>query len=95
MISFSVIPPARSYPQRYTKMCVISSHNSAGMVIIMWCQIIKFSPAPDDMFTQRELKLFQIDRLARSYGVQKLLRRREIMECVQDLVSPCITSICN
>ena len=36
-ISFSVIPPAKSNPQRYTKMCVISPHNSAGMVIIMWC----------------------------------------------------------
>jgi hypothetical protein len=35
MISFSVIPPSRSIPQRYTKMCVVSPHNSAGMVIIM------------------------------------------------------------
>ena len=58
------------------------------MVIIMWCQIIKFSPAPDDMFAQSELELFQIDRLTRSYGVQKLLRCREILECVQNLVSP-------
>ena len=96
IISFSVIPPARSNPQRYTKMCVISPHNnSAGMMIIMWCQIFKFSPAPGDMFAQVELKLFQIDRLTRSYGIQKLLRRREILECVQNLISPCITSICN
>jgi hypothetical protein len=58
MVSFSVIPPATSNPQSYTKMCVISPHNSAEMVIIMWCQIIKFSPAPDDMFAQSELKLF-------------------------------------
>jgi len=95
LISFSpVIPPSRSIPQRYTKMCVICPHNSAGMVIIMWCHIIKFSPAPDDMLAQSELKLFQIDGLARSYGVQKLLRRREIMECMQNLVSPCITSVC-
>ena len=92
MISFSVIPPARSNPQRYTKMCVLSPHNSAGMLIIMWCQIIKFSPAPDDMFAHRELILFQIDR---PYGIQKLLRRREILECVQNLISPCVTSICN
>jgi len=95
VISFSVIPPARSNPQRYTKMCVISPHNSAEMVIIMWCQIVKLSPAPDDTFVQSELELFQIDRSARSYGYQKLLRCREILECVQNLISPCITSICN
>jgi hypothetical protein len=58
MKSFSVIPPAMSNSQRYIKMCVINPHNSAGMVIIMWCQIIKFSPAPNDMFAQSELKLF-------------------------------------
>ena len=58
LISFSVIPPSRSFPQRYTEMCVISPHNSAGMVIIMWCQIVKLSPAPDDTFAQRELGLF-------------------------------------
>ena len=34
--SFSVIPPSRSIPQRYTKMCVICPHNSAGMVSFMW-----------------------------------------------------------
>ena len=61
----------------------------------MWCQIIKFSPAPDDTFAQSELELFQIDRFARSYGIQKLLRCREILECVQNLISPCITYICN
>ena len=100
MIFFSVIPPARSNPQRYTKMCVIiiliSPHNSAGKVIIMWCKIIKFSPAPDDTFALSELELFQIDRFARSYGNQKLLRCRDTSECVQKLISPCITSIaCN
>jgi hypothetical protein len=46
--SFSVIPPSRSIPQRYTKMC---PHNSAGMVSFMWCQNVKISPAPNDMFT--------------------------------------------
>jgi len=57
VISFSVVPQARNNPQSYTKMCVISPHNPAGMVIIMWCQIIKFSPALNDMFAQSELKL--------------------------------------
>jgi hypothetical protein len=51
LISFSVIPPSRSIPQRYTKMCVICPHNSAGMVSFMWCQNVKISPAPNDMFT--------------------------------------------
>ena len=58
----------------------------------MWGQIIKLSPVSDD-FAQSELKLFQIDRLARSYGIQKLLRRREFLECVQNLVCPYIASI--
>jgi hypothetical protein len=40
MISFSVIPPSRSIPQRYTKMCVICPHNSAGMVSFM-CVVSK------------------------------------------------------
>jgi hypothetical protein len=39
VIYFSAIPPARNNPQRYTKMCVISPHNSAGMVSLMWCQL--------------------------------------------------------
>jgi hypothetical protein len=51
LISFSVIPPSRSIPQRYTEMCVICPHNSAGMVSFMWFQIVKISPAPNDMFT--------------------------------------------
>jgi len=46
VISFSVIPPAWSNSQRYAKMCMISLHKSAGMVSLMWCQIVKFSPAP-------------------------------------------------
>ena len=46
------------------------------------------SPAPNDMFAQSELELFKMDRLARSYGIQKILRRREILECVQNLISP-------
>ena len=57
LISFSVIPPSRSIPQRYTKMCVICPHNYAGMMSFMWCQIVKISPAPNDMFTQSELKI--------------------------------------
>ena len=48
LISFSVIPPSRSIPQRYTKMCVIFPHNSAGMVSFMWCQNVQISPAPND-----------------------------------------------
>jgi hypothetical protein len=51
LISFSVIPPSRSIPQRYTEMCVICPHNSAGTVSLMWCQNVKISPAPNDMFT--------------------------------------------
>jgi len=47
------------------------------------------------MSAQGELELFQMDKLVRSYGIQKLLRRREILECVQNLISPCITFICN
>ena len=58
VISFSVIPPARSNPQKYTNMCVISPPKSAGIVIIMWCQIFKLSPAPDNRFAQGELGLF-------------------------------------
>jgi len=51
--SFSVIPPpAKSIPQRVTKMCVISPYNSAEMVIIMWCQIVKLSPAPNDSYVR-------------------------------------------
>ena len=52
VIYFSVIPPARNNLQRYTKTCVISLHNSAGMVSLMWCQIVKLSPAPNDMSVQ-------------------------------------------
>ena len=39
----SVISPARSNPQKYTKMCVVNPHSFAGMVIIMWSQIVKLS----------------------------------------------------
>jgi hypothetical protein len=58
----------------------------------MWCEIVKLSSDPDDTFAQSELELFWVDRL---YGIPKLLRRREIKECVHDLISPCITFICN
>jgi hypothetical protein len=51
LIPFSVIPPSRSIPQKYTEMCVICPHNSAGMVSFMRCQNFKISPAPNDMFT--------------------------------------------
>jgi hypothetical protein len=50
LISISVIPQSRGIPQRYTEMCVICPHNSAGMVSFMWCQNVKISPAPNDMF---------------------------------------------
>ena len=76
LISFSVIPPSSSIPQRYTEMCVMCPHNSAGMVSFMWCQNVKISPAPNDMFTKSEFKLSLIDSLTRSYGIQKLLRCR-------------------
>jgi len=71
-------------------MCVISPHDFAGMVIIMWCQTVKLPLAPNDTFAQSELKLFYIDSFSRSYGIQKLLSCREILECVQNLISPCI-----
>ena len=67
---------------------MISPHNSAGMVSLMWCQIVKLFLTPYDKLAQSELKLFQIDRLARSYGIQKLLRCREILDYVQNLLSP-------
>ena len=51
LISISVIPPSRSIPQRYIEMFVICPHNSAGMVSFMWCQHVKISPAPNDIFT--------------------------------------------
>ena len=51
MMSFFVIPPSRDNPHtRYTKMCV--THNSAGMVSLMWCQIFKFSPAPINIYSR-------------------------------------------
>jgi len=46
------------------------------------------------MLAQNELRVFQIDRLAESYGIQKLLRRREILERMQNLICPCINSVC-
>ena len=63
--SFSVIPQARSNFLRYT--VIRSPHNYVGMVSLMWCQIVKLS-SPIDMFAQSELKLFQMDRVARSNG---------------------------
>ena len=49
--------------------------------------LCQFSPAPNDMFVQNELKLFHIDRLTRLYAIQKLSRRRKILERIQDLIS--------
>ena len=94
MISFSIVPPARSFPQRHTKMSVICSHDSAGMMSLIWSKIVKVSPVPDNMFTQSELKLFHIDRLTRTYSIQKVLRIRDISKRIQNLISPRITSIC-
>ena len=48
------------------------------MVLIMWCQIVKLFAAPSEMFVRSELELFQIDRLARSYSIHKLLRHRDM-----------------
>ena len=63
VISYSVIPPARSNSQGYTKMCVISQesypHNSAGMVSCGVKISSSASPAPNDMFAYSELELFQ------------------------------------
>ena len=47
----------------------ISPHNSAGIMSLMSCWIFELSPAPNEMFAQSEFKLFQIDRLTRSYGI--------------------------
>ena len=46
LISFSVIPPSRSIPLRYTEMCVICPHNSAGMMSFMWCQMSRSLQPP-------------------------------------------------
>jgi hypothetical protein len=45
------------------------------------------------MFVQSKLELFQIDRLARSYG-KKLLGCRKTLQRVQNLICPFITSVC-
>jgi len=45
------------------------------------------------IFAQSEFILFQIDRLVRSYGIQKLLRHRGIVKRLQNLISLCITSV--
>ena len=39
MISFSIVPPTRSIPQRHTKMSVICSHNSAGIMSLIWSKL--------------------------------------------------------
>jgi hypothetical protein len=62
--------------QKYEK--ILEKIKKKGLAT--WYQIIIFSLAPDDTFAQRELKLFQIDALTRSCGIQKMLRRREILE---------------
>ena len=80
-MSFSVTPPARNNSQKYTKMCVISPHNYAGIVSHVVSNYQVLYPAPNDMFEFNEL-CFNIDRLVRSYDVQKLLKRREILSCM-------------
>jgi len=65
------------------------------MMNLMCCHITKFSPAANDTFVWSGLKLFQTGKLTRPYGrIQKLLSRREIFEREQNLISPCITSVC-
>ena len=51
-----VIPPLAAWnnPQRYTRICV-SPHISARMVSLMWCQIAKLSPVPNDLFAQLQV----------------------------------------
>ena len=66
LISFSVIPPSRSIPQRYTEMCVICPHNSAGMVSFMWCQNVKISPAPNDRLSVFSRRFFETDARSQS-----------------------------
>ena len=61
---------------------------------LIWSKIVKVSPIPDDMFTLSELELFYIDRLMRTYRIQKMLRNRDISKRIQNLISPRITSIC-
>ena len=39
MTSFSIVPPARSISHRHTKMSVICSHNSAGMMSLIWSKV--------------------------------------------------------
>jgi len=81
----------RSNPQRYTKMCVISSHNSAGILSLLWCRIIKLSPAPNDMFTYKELELhWTLSRLIDGMASKNCWDR----EILQHLISPCTTSVC-
>ena len=57
-------------------------------------KIAKASSVPDNMFTQSELKLFHIDRLMRTYSIQKVLRGRDISKRIQNLIRPRFTSIC-
>jgi hypothetical protein len=45
---------ARNNPQRYIIMCVISPHNSAGIVSLVWCQIVKFFPVPNAIYFRAE-----------------------------------------
>ena len=94
MIPFSIVPPARSIPQRHTKMSVICSHNSAGMMSLIWRKIVKVSPIPDNMFTQSELKPFHINRLTRTYSIRKVLKISDILKRIRNLISPRIISIC-
>ena len=46
MISVSIVPPARSIPQRHTKMSVTCSHDSAGMMSLIWSKIVQVSSVP-------------------------------------------------
>ena len=75
------------------QMCVICPHKSAGMVSL--CGVKSSSSLQPPMIcSHSELELFQIDRLARLYGIQKLLRRRKLLDRLQNLISPCTTSVC-
>ena len=51
--------------------------------------------AKDKKLNPNQWEMYLIDRLTRLNGIQKLLRHREFLYRLQNLISPCITSICN
>ena len=84
LISFSVIPPSRSSPQRYIEMCVICPHNSATARVLQalsWatcCGKVRLWRLQDDLcmcvfrdcVTHRQVSL---DDLLLNFNVPMLL----------------------